>query len=159
MFSGVVVQRLPLLLKMHAYDSKTVRSEGLHLWRNPPRRERGALIFLRGELCEMVSFRWGNYRSSGNHKTAMCQTRFWRNQGRSCCSHSNPTCGMNEPRQDSTAPIQPLDAVLGQHIVVSTNPTNRTVNICSVVAVESAELPILMVAQAQYIFLHVSSHM
>ena len=57
-------------------------------------------------------------------------------------------CGMNVARSGSVAPIQPLGVVQGQHIAVS---TNRTVNICSVVPVESAEWPILIFAQAQYI--------
>ena len=134
-------QWLAVLLKMPALDSKTPEAKTLIY------EEANYVGWSRsGEKITEV-------RGTIRQQCAKSDSRAMR-QGVSVACH--PACGMNVTRSGSIEPIWPLDVVIRQHIAFS---TNRTVNICFVVAVESAELPILIIAQPQYIPHHVSSHM
>ena len=55
-----------------------------------------------------------------------------------CLFHISPSMWDGASKRGSVTPIEPLDVVPWQHIAVS---TDRAVNTCSVVAVESAGLP------------------
>ena len=121
----MVVQRLALLLKRPAFDSKT-QEKDRDFWRTPPRKERGTPI-CQGDV---EWSRWGEtYRTSGKRWNSNVPNPIMAQSGERVSITFHRACWMNVARSGSVAPIQPLDVVQVQHIAFS---TNRTVNICSV---------------------------